>query len=91
METPERLKEIELFAWLGEDDEHDSGVIGIKQGIVPAGYIPLVATMEAKVNRGAIRVVMNSLAAQTGKKRYLCRFTFSEVVLSTEDGKPIVV
>lgn len=30
-----------LYAWVGED-EAGSGVVGLKQGIVPAGCIPLV-------------------------------------------------
>ena len=39
---PERIEQVRLFAWLGED-EHGSEVIGLKQAL-PAGLIPIVAT-----------------------------------------------
>jgi hypothetical protein len=53
-ETPANVKEIMLYAWLGED-EHGSGVVGIKQALVPAGYIPLVAKDEFKIDREYIQ------------------------------------
>lgn len=84
--TPERLKGLEVYAWIGED-ELGSGVIGIKQGVVPAGYIPLVATAEEKIGRNAIRVAMSLQAADYGKKIYLCRFIFADVRWATPDGK----
>ena len=31
-----------IYAWVGED-EYGSGRVGLKQGVVPAGIIPLVA------------------------------------------------
>lgn len=31
-----------IYAWVGED-EYGSGKVGIKQGMVPAGIIPLAA------------------------------------------------
>jgi hypothetical protein len=86
--SPVRLKGIELFAWIGED-EFGSGAIGIKQGLVPAGYIPLVATAEEKMNRNILRVAMSLQAANYGKKIYLCRFIFSEVCWSTQEGASV--
>ena len=41
------VEDVELYAWVGED-EFGSGEIGLKQGLVPAGMIPLVAdTLES--------------------------------------------
>lgn len=85
--TPPRLQQTELFAWIGED-EHGSGVIGLKQAEVPAGYIPLVATTAAKMSQGYIRVAMGVQAHNSGKRIYLCRFTFDSVVLETGAGEP---
>lgn len=81
----DRLQEIELFAWIGED-ELGSGVIGIKQGLVPAGYIPLVATTAEKINRDFLKVAMCLQASSYGKKIYLCRFKFDAVLWATGEG-----
>ena len=86
--TPDALKSLELFAWVG-DDEFGSGVIGLKQGLVPAGYIPLVATAKEKIDRDFLMVAMSIQAASYGKKIYLCRFTFAEVVRQTDSGAPL--
>lgn len=88
MTTPDRLLPVELFAWIGED-ELGSGVIGIKQGLVPAGMIPLVATAPGKVNRAELLAAMGSQAMGYGKKIYLCRFTFAEVLWATHEGDPL--
>ena len=37
-----KLEDHSILAWVGED-ELGSGVIGIKQAHVPAGFIPLAA------------------------------------------------
>ena len=37
-----RIEDLTIVAWVGED-ELGSGKIGLKQGHVPAGFIPLVA------------------------------------------------
>lgn len=87
-ELPDRLKQIELFAWVGED-ELGSGVVGIKQGIVPAGCIPLVATTEGKIRRGEVLAGLRAQAAKYGKKIYLCRFTCEAVVWETSEGEPL--
>jgi hypothetical protein len=81
------LKTIELFAWLGED-ELGSGEIGIKQALVPAGMIPIVAVNLSKVNRASIMQAMGKQAEDYGKKIYLCRFTFAEVIWATHGGEP---
>lgn len=85
--TPARLQEVELYAWLGED-ELGSGVIGLKQGLVPAGYIPLVATSN-KIARSEIANQMDLQAQTFGKKIYLCRFSFSGVVIATPEGEAL--
>lgn len=85
-EIPNRLKPIELFAWLGED-ELGSGEIGIKQGLVPAGYIPLVAIKLDKIS--GMMISLNAQAAMYGKKVYLCRFTLQDVVGETVEGEPL--
>jgi len=83
---PERLKAVELYAWVGED-ELGSGVIGLKQGRVPAGYIPMVATTEEKMKREFLMVAMSTQAATYGRKIYLCRFRFDGVVWATHEGE----
>jgi hypothetical protein len=77
------LNEIELFAWLGED-ELGSGETGIKRGVVPAGIIPLVAIQREKIEKVLPQLELQ--AATYGKKIRLCRFQFVEVVRETEAG-----
>lgn len=52
-QVPDAVQKLELFAWVGEDDQADrskrTGEIGIKQAMCPAGYIPIVAVNRAKV------------------------------------------
>ncbi len=45
-----KVEDLDLFAWVGED-EFGSGEIGLKQGLVPAGCIPLVAVTEQKMSQ----------------------------------------
>lgn len=73
-----KLEEIELFAWLGEDElaQAGTGEIGIKRGIVPAGDIPMVAISRDKMTQDYIVKQMQYWAKATGKKRMLCRFIF---------------
>jgi hypothetical protein len=75
----DRLRELELYAWVGED-ELGSGEIGLKQALVPAGYIPIVATTREKVDRPFIRDQMQTMVDQFGKTRYLVRFSFGAVL-----------
>jgi hypothetical protein len=77
------ITSIELFAWIGED-EFGSGVIGIKQAMVPAGMIPIVATSLEKVNREFITRAMDMQGKAYGKKIMLCKFKFDGII--TEVG-----
>jgi hypothetical protein len=79
------VKNLALYAWVGED-ELGSGEIGLKQGLVPAGMIPLVATRRDKIDRPALELGMEVQAAQSGKKIRLVKFVFAEVLKETEHG-----
>ena len=82
----EELKEIKLYAWLGQD-EFNSGEIGIKQASVPAGMIPIVAIDKNKIDRKSIIMQLDLQGKMYGKKICLCEFTFSRVI--KEIGKLI--
>jgi hypothetical protein len=75
----EDVKAVELFAWVGED-ELGSGIIGIKQAVVPAGTIPIVATTLEKVNQEYISQAMDAMGKLYGKKIMLCKFKFDAVI-----------
>jgi tRNA A37 threonylcarbamoyladenosine dehydratase len=77
------LEELELYAWVGED-EYGSGEIGLKQAVVPAGTVAMVAIDRQKVDRPFIQKQLQAIADQYGKPRYLVRFVFAEVVASIE-------
>jgi hypothetical protein len=77
------LEKVELYAWVGED-EFGSGEIGLKQGLVPAGCIPLVAVRRDKVER--LKPQMENQAREYGKRIRLVRFVFAEVISETEAG-----
>jgi len=72
------LRKIQLFAWIGED-ELGSGEIGIKQAMVPAGCIPLVAIDKNKMQHSAIKGQLDQQGKTYSKKIRLCRFVFSAV------------
>jgi hypothetical protein len=60
--------EPDLVAWIGED-EFGSGKIGIKQGLVPAGAIPIVAVLDDKHKIAGQHVVTQmQLQADVHKK-----------------------
>lgn len=82
---PERLREVALYGWIGED-ELGSGQIGLKAAQVPAGIIAIVATDFVKVSRLAICDAMEAQALQYGKKIFLCRWQLVEVMDSTASG-----
>lgn len=73
-----RVNELCLFAWVGED-ELGSGEVGIKQGLVPAGCVPLVSVDEGKM--GALKEQLQSQADRYGKTIRLCRFSFKDEIL----------
>lgn len=74
------LSQIELFAWLGED-ELGSGEIGIKSALCALGIIPMVAISRATMEK--VRPNLELQSAVCGKKISLCRFVFKEVVNET--------
>lgn len=74
-----RLDEIELYAWVGED-ELGSGGIGLKQARCPAGLIPMVAVDQWKMQQDYIRDQMDGQGKIFGKRVALCRFKFDGVV-----------
>jgi hypothetical protein len=71
----------ELFAWLGED-ELGSGAIGLKQAVVPAGCVPLVACMKAKMVLPDIIEQLQFQAKTYGKTIRLVRFVFEGVEMT---------
>lgn len=77
----ERVLGLGLWAWVGQDDgpEPRTGELGLKQGIVPAGYIPLVAVKQEKITTDHIKRQMEALAQSTGVRRYLVRFKVEAV------------
>lgn len=82
---PAKITDIELYAWIGED-EFGSGKIGLKQGIVPAGHIPIVV-MDYDLHKIAKSWPQaEAQAKQSGKRIYLCRFTLAEIVQYTQAG-----
>lgn len=82
-EEKPKLEDIELYAWLGED-ELGSGEIGLKQGAVPAGLIPMVAIKREKLEKYWLQA--EEQAAAYGKRIYLVRFKVAEIVRSTKEG-----
>lgn len=84
MNSPDSFTE--MYAWIGED-EFGSGIVGLKQGLTPAGMIPLAA-MAHHLNRlTKLKPIMEVQASQYGKKIYLCRFSMIEIVTTTEAGE----
>lgn len=81
------IQECSIYAWVGMD-ELGSGRIGIKQGAVPAGYIPLAAMDYDlhKLIRPDLVMAMEAQAAVWGKKIRLVRFRFDAVIDETERG-----
>lgn len=78
---------IAVYAWVGED-ELGSGKLGIKQGLTPAGMIPLVA-MDYHLDRLAkLLPAMEAQAAMSGKKIRLVKLCATgEVAAETKAGK----
>jgi hypothetical protein len=76
-------KELYLYAWVGED-ELGSGEVGLKQGLTPAGMIPLVAVDESKMTQDYIQEGLHEQAKQFGKTIRLCRFKYDGEVVRLE-------
>lgn len=87
-QIPKSIEELELFAWVGEDDQADrskrTGEVGIKQAMCPAGYIPIVAVNLAKVK--LFTEGMEMQARHYGKRIRLVRCVVAEVLYETEAG-----
>jgi hypothetical protein len=77
-EFDKRIPEMKLWAWVGED-EFGSGEMGLKQGIVPAGCIPLVACVQGKIDQNYIKKQLEYTARQSKKPISLVRFCFERV------------
>ena len=80
------VEKVELFAWVGRDElaPGNTGDIGIKQGLVPAGMIPLVSVNKSKIVPQYLVNALQEQANQYGKTIRLCRFVFAEEVLTLE-------
>jgi hypothetical protein len=80
------LKQIPaLYAWVGED-EFGSGVVGLKQGDVPAGRIPLVVCDYHLDRITGLKSQMEMQASVYGKKVRLVKFEAVEVLAETTGG-----
>lgn len=88
-DVPKQIETMELFAWVGEDDQADrskrTGEYGIKQAYCPAGFIPIVSVSRDKVAPFADG--MNKQARAQGKRIRLVRFVFAEIVAETAEGE----
>lgn len=83
-ESPRSAQEMVLYAWVGADDAIDAPrteEFGLKQGVVPAGTIALVACKEEKVNNQNLIDQMMILMQLTGIPRQLVKFKFEKVIL----------
>lgn len=75
---------VELFAWIGMD-EMGSGALGLKQALVPAGFIPMVSVSQEKLEKHWEKA--ETQAALYGKKIFFCRFELMEIIRETHDGE----
>ena len=78
--TPEKMKKTPLYAWMGEDEY--TGEVGLKQGIVPAGFIPLVAVNGQKIDRDFIIAQLQIQANTYGKPIRFCKYEFVEELIT---------
>ncbi len=83
MANEKEVSEVELYAWVGWD-EFGSGEIGLKQGVVPAGTIPMVAIKREKLE--AYWPFAELQAKHYGKRIFLVRLTVAEIVKQTAEG-----
>jgi hypothetical protein len=76
-----------IYAWIGEDEE-GSGRVGIKQGRVPAGIVPLAAADFHLDRLVKLLPLMEAQAVKYGKKIRLVKFAITkEIVSETKAGK----
>lgn len=78
----DKLRQVELYAWVGEDElaPPGSGEIGLKQALCSAGMIPMVSMYQEKMQQEDIRKQLDKQGRRYGKSIVLCRFVFAEVV-----------
>lgn len=69
----------DLYAYVGED-EFGSGEVGLKQGDVPSGRIPLVSTSRDKLEQGYMVAGISAQAEHFGVEIRLVRYVAVEVV-----------
>lgn len=69
-----------IYAWVGED-EFGSGEVGIKQGLVPAGFIPLVSTIQDKLRKHGLPELLMEQSKMYGKTIRLVKYVPVEVVI----------
>jgi hypothetical protein len=74
-------KEVVLFAWVGED-EFGSEEIGLKQAYTPVGLVPLVSVDKDEIGQQFITEQLQKQANKYGKTIKLCKFVFSEEVIT---------
>jgi len=84
MADAEHFQDMEIFAWIGED-ELGSGEVGIKAGLVPAGCIPLAAKDLHKME--PLRAQMQAQANAYGKTIRLCRYQFVEELITVHPNQ----
>jgi len=81
----EQISDLAIYAWVGED-EHGSGKVGIKQGRVPAGMIPLVAMSYHLDRLAKLKPAMEAQATVCGKRIRLIKFVAVEIAAETKAG-----
>jgi len=74
------LEKVELFAWVGED-EFKPGEFGLKSGLTPVGWIPLVSVRLDRMNDPELVAQMQTITNKYDKPRRLVRFVYTEMVL----------
>ena len=75
--------DFEMYAWIGED-ELGSGKVGIKQGLCPAGMIPMAMVELSKADQDYIRLQLQFQANEYGKTISLVRLRVVEEVIRLE-------
>ena len=84
--TPDNVKQTILYGWVGED-EFGSGKVGLKQANCPAGCIPMVAVRQDRMDEAYIVGQLQQQANAYGKTIRLCKFVFSEEIITIEPQK----
>ena len=78
-----RLEDFVMYAWIGED-ELGSGEVGIKQGVCPAGIIPMAMVHLSAADQDYIKDQLQWQANQYGKPITLVKLKVIEEVIRLE-------